>query len=138
MAKQEGGGSHQEGAEECACGHCYGLNNGNPSLDEGSGSGGRSQRSSNSETPVTSLDASFVHLPPSLLLLQEESRSPRANMQQAQQLKPSAGYLDSFKHLTQLELAANSVARPPQLCLECVQRYVRSVAIVSSRSATCH
>jgi hypothetical protein len=113
MAK-DGHGTGREEKTECTCGHYYGLDD--DSSDKGeSGGTARSQQSSSTGTPVTSLDASFVHLPPSLLLREEEKASPRTTMRQSQQLKSTAGFLE-------LEQAANSAASPPRLCIECVQR----------------
>jgi hypothetical protein len=120
MAK-DGHDTGREEKTECTCGHYYGLDD--DSNDKGESGGiARSQQSSSTGTPVTSLDASFVHLPPSLLLREEEKASPRTTMRQSQQLKSTAGFLESFRHLTQLEQAANSAASPPRLCIECVQR----------------
>jgi hypothetical protein len=57
-----------------------------------------------------------------LLLREEEKASPRTTMRQSQQIKSTAGFLESFRHLAQLEQATNSAASPPRLCIECVQR----------------
>jgi hypothetical protein len=124
MAK-DGHGSGREEQTECTCGHHYELDDDNDNNDkDDSGGTTRFQQSSSTGTPVTSLDASFVHLPPSLLLREEEKASPRTTMRHSQQLKSTAGFLESFRHLAQLEQAANSAASPPRLCIECVQRYV--------------
>jgi hypothetical protein len=122
---KDGHGSGRKEKTECNCGHYYGLDDQHANdKDEPGGTAGSQQSSSTGSRPITSLDSSFVHLPPSLLLREEERTSPRTAMRQSQQLKSTTGYLDSFRHLAQLEQAANSVGSPPRLCIECVQRYV--------------
>ena len=131
MAK-DGYGSGREDQTECTCGHNYALEDDNNNDKDASGGITRFQQSSSTGTRVTSLDASFVHLPPSLLLREEEKASPRTTMRQSQQLKSTAGFLESFRHLAQLGQAANSVASPPRLCIECVQRYVCFLKLCSA------
>ena len=100
----------------CTCGTRYGLTSSTMSGPQ------------RSTPPPAFLDASFVHLPPSLLVQQEDNEQ--------RTLLSSSSSLERYKHLETLqETAASKKSSKLQLllCLDCVQRVERALQVDTER-----
>jgi hypothetical protein len=116
---------------DCTCGSRYGLDSSGSVSSKGAKNVQFSFAQPARYVGSPSLDASFVHLPPSLLVRQEESRSLSRPIKTNIDLKHST--VDRYKHLAFLERAAANAARPPAMCMECMQRVDRAIQVDTER-----
>jgi len=111
---------------DCTCGQYYGFVTTNVDGTSGNGEcdslGIERSSISSPNNGAASMDASFVHLPPSLLVREEETPTHASKICYRDIKAPSSGFLQRYKHIKLLELAANSPQDPPRLCIDCVQR----------------